>query len=67
MGIYIIAFERGARNRYESVDRERFRVFGHAGDGSKKLNVIRDNRTEIKKNLLCNFINQSYSITVRFS
>ena len=33
--IYIIAFERGARNRYKGVDRERFRVFGHAGDGSK--------------------------------
>jgi hypothetical protein len=33
--IYIIAFERGARNGHESVDGERFRMFGHTGDGSK--------------------------------
>ena len=33
--IYIIAFERGARNRYKSVDGERLRMFGHTGDGSR--------------------------------
>ena len=51
MDIYIIAFERGARNRYKGVDRERFRVFGHAGDGSKKyINKIKRHSTEINKN-----------------